>query len=461
MRGLPSAKYVSLSHPARQRHWQFTLVNTITIAGMFGILVGANSAPILAADPSNDVYRLTAGDRVTITVAGQPDLSGEFPLDAAGNILLPLIGAIPVGDMTLEQSRNAITTRLADGFLRNPVVTIKPLEYRPIYIFGDVKTAGSYPFRYGTMVLSAVALAGGFGTQNLLPNAGADYLTAAENVRTLADNRRTLLVRQARLEAQAAGQSEFRVELADASDEASREVRDVYATELQQLRIQKRALDEELRLLGQQKPRLDSEMTGVKEQIAGEKRQYEIVSKQIADYAKLTASGFGRRPVLTALQREQVRLDGSVSKFTSDLARLELQKGEIDIKLNDARQAYERRILVELQDVQAKLREADASLPGAMDLRDVRQQQSTGTSATLNGASPTHLFYVSRKSSQELLRREVKDGTLLLPGDIVEVVRVTPRRGAGRLTDLAPAADTRAAAPASGAKPTRTVGPLN
>jgi polysaccharide biosynthesis/export protein len=311
------------------------------------------------------------------------------------------------------------------------------------------------------MVLSAVALAGGFGTQNLLPNAGADYLTAAENVRTLADNRRTLLVRQARLEAQAAGQSEFRVELADASDEASREVRDVYATELQQLRIQKRALDEELRLLGQQKPRLDSEMTGVKEQIAGEKRQYEIVSKQIADYAKLTASGFGRRPVLTALQREQVRLDGSVSKFTSDLARLELQKGEIDIKLNDARQAYERRILVELQDVQAKLREADASLPGAMDLRDVRQQQSTGTSATLNGASPTHLFYVSRKSSQELLRREVKDGTLLLPGDIVEVVRVTPRRGAGRLTDLAPAADTRAAAPASGAKPTRTVGPLN
>jgi protein involved in polysaccharide export with SLBB domain len=38
---------------------------------------------------------LRAGDRITVTVYGPAELSGDFPIDGAGNIRMPLVGAIP------------------------------------------------------------------------------------------------------------------------------------------------------------------------------------------------------------------------------------------------------------------------------------------------------------------------------------------------------------------------------
>lgn len=396
-------------------------------------VLAAASLSTQAADNTAQPYRLSPGDRVSVVVAGQAELTGEFPIDAAGNIAMPLVGIVHLGDLTVDEGREQIARRLQEGYVRNPNVTVKPFELRPIYVFGDVKTAGAYPYRHDAMVLNAVALAGGFGVQDALPNAGADYIAASEAVRVLGETRGLLLIRQARIEAQLAGKADFDEKAVSGSENLRREL---IQAEKHMLQQQKAALEEDQRLLGAQIPRINAEKDFVREQQAGETRQLGLLAKQLEEYVKVDGKGFGRSAVTLALQREQARLEGNYSKLQSDLARLELMKGEVDIKLNDLRQGYERRLTAELQDVRTKLREGEANLPAALDLRDVRERQASAAGAANANTGRAHKFFVSRRRGQELTRSEAHEGWPLEPGDILEVVRLPRRDSQTQLSDL-------------------------
>ena len=107
-------------------------------------------------------YRLAAGDKLRVTVYGHEDLSGEFDVDAAGNISLPLIGDVAAVGSTVNELEAAITAELKPDYLKNPRVSAELLNYRPFYIFGEVKSPGSYEYTNGMTIISAVAVAGGF-----------------------------------------------------------------------------------------------------------------------------------------------------------------------------------------------------------------------------------------------------------------------------------------------------------
>lgn len=107
-------------------------------------------------------YRLGSGDRVKVIVFGEEDLSGEFELDGGGAFSMPLIGTVRALDQSPRQLEQTIASKLLDGYLRNPRVSIEVLNYRPFYIIGEVNNPGSYPYRVGMTILNAAALAGGF-----------------------------------------------------------------------------------------------------------------------------------------------------------------------------------------------------------------------------------------------------------------------------------------------------------
>ena len=55
-----------------------------------------------------------------------------------------------------------IVTRLKEGFLNDPKVSVEVLNYRPFYILGEIRNPGSYPYVNGVTILKSVAMAGGF-----------------------------------------------------------------------------------------------------------------------------------------------------------------------------------------------------------------------------------------------------------------------------------------------------------
>lgn len=107
-------------------------------------------------------YRVGAGDRLTVRVAGEPDLTADYLVDGSGNISMPYVQSLTVGGMTTPKIEALITERLRGGYLRDPQVSVQVTTLRPFYILGEVNTAGSFSYQPGITVQNAVAIAGGY-----------------------------------------------------------------------------------------------------------------------------------------------------------------------------------------------------------------------------------------------------------------------------------------------------------
>jgi polysaccharide export outer membrane protein len=97
-------------------------------------------------------------------VFGEADLSGEFTIDGAGFIRLPLVGEVHAAGSTAPQLEGAIAAVLNQGYLKSARVAVEVASYRPFYIIGAVNRPGQYPYVDHMNALNAVALAGGFQT---------------------------------------------------------------------------------------------------------------------------------------------------------------------------------------------------------------------------------------------------------------------------------------------------------
>jgi protein involved in polysaccharide export with SLBB domain len=117
---------------------------------------------LVSVNASQNEYRLAAGDRVKVVVFGQEDLSGEYEVDNEGRLSLPLIKSFPAAGFTVQEIEETVTVKLKPDYLKNPRVSVVILEYRPLYILGEVKNPGGYPYSSNMTVVSAVALAGGY-----------------------------------------------------------------------------------------------------------------------------------------------------------------------------------------------------------------------------------------------------------------------------------------------------------
>ncbi|MGR8980882.1 MAG: polysaccharide biosynthesis/export family protein [Gammaproteobacteria bacterium] len=107
-------------------------------------------------------YRLGVGDKISIQVYGEPDLSIEATLTDAGTISYPLIGELKVSKLTIGKLSALIVDELKGRYIVDPKVTINIVEYRNFFINGEVKKPGAYPYEPGLTIYKAVTLAGGF-----------------------------------------------------------------------------------------------------------------------------------------------------------------------------------------------------------------------------------------------------------------------------------------------------------
>jgi protein involved in polysaccharide export with SLBB domain len=131
--------------------------------GSVGSATSGQAAPAVGAHVDLDnSYRFGTADRVRIIVFNEPTLSGEFNVNSDGNLSLPLIGNVKASGRTPNEVISDVQSKLADGYLREPRVSLDVLTYRPFYIMGEVNKPGEYPYSNGLTVMNAVARAEGF-----------------------------------------------------------------------------------------------------------------------------------------------------------------------------------------------------------------------------------------------------------------------------------------------------------
>jgi polysaccharide export outer membrane protein len=126
-------------------------------------LVGSPSfATHDSQQPLERIYRLSVGDKLKVSVFGEDNLSGQFEVNALGQVALPLIGEMQAKGLAMTEFRDTIARRLSDGYLKNPKVNVEILNYRPIYVQGEVKNAGEFAFKNGLNLRDVIAMAGGY-----------------------------------------------------------------------------------------------------------------------------------------------------------------------------------------------------------------------------------------------------------------------------------------------------------
>lgn len=105
---------------------------------------------------------LYPGDVVRVVIWREPDLGGEFTVDARGMLTLPMIGEQPVAGLTVEELRAELVERYRVN-LRNPSIAITPM--RRVQILGEVNRPGQYTLDPTTSLAGAIAMAMGANPQ--------------------------------------------------------------------------------------------------------------------------------------------------------------------------------------------------------------------------------------------------------------------------------------------------------
>jgi len=69
-------------------------------------------------------YLLKPGDALQITVAGENELSGVYPVKSDGTVFFQMLGAVPAGGLVVPVFQESLRQRLAAGYLKSPQVRV-------------------------------------------------------------------------------------------------------------------------------------------------------------------------------------------------------------------------------------------------------------------------------------------------------------------------------------------------
>ncbi len=142
------------------RHYVLTAamaVATMLCAGTTGS--AQSGAPVSSMAPLTTAAAATAqpGDRISISVWGEPELAGTFPVTEDGNVVLPKLGVVRATNRSVAQLQDSVRRAYA-ALIRAPV-EIEVL--RRISVQGEVNKPDLYMVDLTMTLRDVIAKAGG------------------------------------------------------------------------------------------------------------------------------------------------------------------------------------------------------------------------------------------------------------------------------------------------------------
>lgn len=375
-------------------------------------------------------YRIEIGDVVDFDVASLPNLKQRAAVDVNGQINLPLLQDITAAGLPLTELRTKVRElisakpfRQRNGEGRETLLTIDPdeitismVEYRPIYVAGDVGRPGEQVFRPGMTVRQAMATSAGAGpvqsqAQGRSVQAAdlkSEYTSLWAN---LLANRSTI----SRLQAQLEGRSDM-PELAVIAGPIAPPVQEA---------IIRRETDE----LKSQTANFSKEQQSIQEAVGQTERFLEVLGEQQKNEkegADLDAQDFNR--VSDLFSRGAVPVtrvtDARRSMLLSSTRQLQtsVQLAENQIRKNELIRSIDRLADTRRVELLSSLQEASVkSLDLQARLRAVAAKMAlTGTSREQGGNDEPPRLEIFRKGEPPMT---AEDDTELQPGDVLQVTR--------------------------------------
>ena len=140
------------------------------LAVLVAVLVGCSQIPPAAypttPPPQEQVLApLGIGDAIEVVIYnGTKESKANFRIDPNGKISVQHIGDVVALDKKPIELQEEIQTRLADGYLVDPIVAVRVTEVnsRQLSVSGEVAKDGKIKYTPGMTIVDAIAQSGGF-----------------------------------------------------------------------------------------------------------------------------------------------------------------------------------------------------------------------------------------------------------------------------------------------------------
>ncbi len=108
-------------------------------------------------------YLIGPGDKITVIIAGRPELSGQHTVGPDGNITLPFAGTVRILDTNRDQAAEIIKQALSTYYIQI-FVTVRIDEYTSnrVVVLGRVEHPGVVHFEDNPSLIEVLSRAGGF-----------------------------------------------------------------------------------------------------------------------------------------------------------------------------------------------------------------------------------------------------------------------------------------------------------
>ncbi|MDA5641150.1 MULTISPECIES: polysaccharide biosynthesis/export family protein [Agrobacterium] len=373
----------------------------------------------LPAAADGTEYKVATGDVLTISVYGDPGLTGLFPVSADGTIGYPLLGNVNVIDQTVNEIGARISRDLA-SHVANRSVAVAVKEYAPIFVVGDVQKPGKYEYRPGMIVLELFALGGGLRESNTQRDTSGIQLIAAQQ--EYEDMSMQLLsqdIRRVRLEAEL-NDTEFEYkgdEIGLVRDRAALEK--IVASETSLFRLRLSAQQDEKTNLEVQRQNFIQEIDTLQKSNVMRSQQLELLDMDVNASKELVTRGAASESALRERKRELLSMNQQVLESTSFLARAQQNKSEVERRILELKSKRHNDAATELRETSLDIMRLKKKL--AFSLQSMAEIGSTARRVSSLEDMIQTKFFIVRQVAGTYSEIAADEHTQVRAGDVVRV----------------------------------------
>jgi exopolysaccharide production protein ExoF len=388
--------------------------------------------PALLSAAHADPYKLGIMDKLSVrvvewqTAEGQfrewPGITGEYIVGPNGDLALPFAGELKAAGQSTSEVAREIARSLQErfGLPDPPEASVEILEFRPIFVAGEVHTPGKYPYDPEMTVLKAISLAGGMRRGlDEGQRFERDFINARGSHEVLVAERARLMAKKARLASEEAGEEKIVIpeDLA-----AVPQSRTLIEDEMAIMETNRNAFDLRLKGLDELQTLYGNEITSLSKKVDNQTRQVDLYKRELEKTAKLVDQGLavssralGLETTLADTQSNLLDLDAATLR-----AKQEMNKAALDtIDLKNERKS---KIALDMQETKSQLDE------NALQLQMYRQLMAEAlvnapTASQLTGSDAARLisYSIVRTVASKIQEIPATETTPVQPGDLVKV----------------------------------------
>ena len=390
------------------------------------VLVALTAVSAQAAD-----YRLGAMDKLRIRVAewrtaegavrDWSTITGDYTVGPSGTVSLPFVGELAATGKTTAEIGEAISETLQQkfGLLDRPDASVELAEFRPVFISGEVRTPGRYPYVPDLTVLKAVSLAGGL---HRATDAGLrterDFINARGNYEVLVAERNDLMAKRARLIAEAGGVDEidFPKELQETAS-GKKTMEDETAFKV----AREKRVSVQLSALDDLKGLLESEVATLEKKIASQNRQIELSRKELKGIGNLADRGLAVNSRVLSIERTTAELETKVLDMHTSVLRAKQDISKTKQDATNLQNEWNAGIAQERKQAESAIEQLNLKLSMYRDLMAEALACAAQAARAGGDALPVINFSIVREADGKATEMQAEENTPVVPGDVIKV----------------------------------------